>query len=231
MNGGIMKSHGAAVLAAALLLLPLAAYAADQPSGSSQGDGQQQGPDQTETPGTTPPDNAASDNTPINPFLPGEQTIGVAVGAQIPAFLVPVTGGGVGNIKVGGSFSFGYQYFLARGWAVGGEIAASFNGTIGGASVFMLPLGATAAYWWTKLPFEFSVFAETGVYMMRENGEGIFGPFAKAGVGAYWRVSPAWSVGLRPSLWFIPEIHYGDYSSLNQYGGFVEASLTAVYHL
>jgi hypothetical protein len=67
--------------------------------------------------------------------------------------------------------------------------------------------------------------------MMRENSNGIFDPFAKAGAGAYWRVSPSWSVGLQASFWFIPEIHYGDYSSLSQYGGFVETSLAAVYHL
>lgn len=224
-----MKLHSAAVLAAALLLLPLAALSADD-AAAQPGDTQQGAPADG-SPAAAPADEPPSDLGSSNPFLPGEQTIGIAAGLHIPAFLVPVTGGGAGNLSLGGSFAFSYQYFVARGFAVGGNIAAAFNSTIGGASLFTLPLGATAAYWWTKLPFEFSVLAEAGAYMMRENGQGIIDPFAKAGVGAYWRIAPSWSVGLQSSLWFIPEIHYGDYSSLSQYGGFVETSIAAVYHL
>jgi hypothetical protein len=110
-------------------------------------------------------------------------------------------------------------------------LAASFNSTIGGSSIFTLPLGVTASYWWAKLPFEFTLGAEAGAYMMRENGQGIFDPFAKTGGGIYWLISPSWGIGLQTNLWFVPEIHYGTYSSLSQYGGFVETSLAAVYHL
>lgn len=224
-----MKLYSAAVLAAALFFIPLAAFAADE--STDQPSGPAQGAPQGQAPGIASGDDTVNADASANPFLPGEQTIGLSAGAHIPAFLAPVTGGGVSNIHLGGSFSFSYEYFVARGWAVGGNIAAAFNGTIGGSSIFFLPLGVTGSYWWTKLPFEFSVLAETGAYMMRENGNGMFDPFAKAGAGAYWRVSPSWSVGLQAYLWFVPEIHYGDYSSLSQYGGFVETSLAAVYHL
>jgi hypothetical protein len=234
MNGGNMKLHSAAVLAAALLLLPLAAFA-DGASGAQPGDAQagdsQQGTAQGKAPVAAPSDGSAAESTDSNPFLPGEQTIGLSAGLHIPAFVAPVTGGGVKNIDLGGSFSFSYQYFVARGWAVGGNVAAAFNSTIGGSSIFTLPIGATGAYWWAKLPFEFTLGGEAGAYMMRENGKGMFGPFAKAGGGAYWRISPSWGVGLQANLWFVPEIHYGAYSSLSQYGGFVETSLAAVYHL
>jgi len=157
--------------------------------------------------------------------------IGLGAGVQIPAFLSPKTKGGVDNLNLGGSFSFSYQYFVLRGLALGGSISGAFSGTIGGGSLFIAPLGATAAYWWTKLPFEFSVLGEVGGYMMRYDSHGIIDPFAKAGVGAYWRVSSAWSLGLQGNLWFVPEIHYGDYTSLSQYAGFVETSIAAVYHL
>jgi hypothetical protein len=229
MNGGNMKLHSAAVLAAALLLLPLAAFADGAPD-AQPGDSQQ-GTAPGNAPVATPSDGSAGESTDSNPFLPGEQSIGLSAGLHIPMFLTPVTNHGVQNIDLGGSFSFSYQYFLAQGWAVGGNIAASFNSTIGGSSIFTLPLGVTGAYWWAKVPFEFSIGAEAGAYMMRENGNGMFGPFAKAGGGAYWRISPSWGVGLQANLWFVPEIHYGAYSSLSQYGGFVETSLAAVYHL
>jgi hypothetical protein len=210
-----MKLIGAAVLVAALLLIPIAVFA----------EGEQQAPviPPTEVP--------AAENLDTNPFLQGAQNIGLAAGLHIPSFLTPVSGGGVKNIDLGSSFSFSYQYFIARGWAIGGSLSAAFNSTIGGSSLFTLPLGVTASYWWTKLPLEFTLGAEAGAYLMRENGKGMFGPFGKVGGGAYWRISPSWGIGIQTNLWLVPEIHYGDYASLSQFGGFVETSLSAVYHL
>ena len=107
-----MKPHSAATLVlAALLLLPISPLAADSPGG-----------DKNPSPGSGP--NIGSDTSDaigsVNPFLPGEQTIGLAAGLQIPAFLLPSEGGGIGNLKLGGSFSFSYQYFIARGLGIGG---------------------------------------------------------------------------------------------------------------
>jgi hypothetical protein len=209
-----MKLPSAAALAiAALLLCPIAALA--------------------QSPSAAPEDPAepALAEAPVNPFLPGEQLIGLSAGFQIPVFLEPKTGGGVDNLGLGGSFSFSYQYFLARGLSIGGNLAGAFNGTIGGSSVFTAPLGVTASYWWAKLPFEFTLLGEAGGFLMRYNGEGMIDPFFKLGGGAYWRATSSWSIGLQAFFWLVPEIHYGDYASLSQYGGFVETSVCAVYHL
>jgi hypothetical protein len=218
-----MKPHSAAAVAiAALFLLPIAAFAADSNEAV-----------QTEPP-SSPADPAigpSSTDTPVNPFLPGEQIIGLSAGFHIPLFLLPESGGGVSNLGLGGSFSFSYQYFVARGLSLGGNIAGAFSGTIGGSSVFIAPLGVTTSYWWSTLPFEFSVLGEAGGYLMRYNGKGIIDPFFKAGGGAYWRATASWSIGLQAYLWFVPEIHYGAYSNLSQYAGFVETSISAVYHL
>jgi hypothetical protein len=223
MNGGIMKlASSAGIALAALLLLSLSSLAA-QNSAPSPADGSIAAPETGDV-------EAALDAS-VNPFLPGEQTIGLSAGLHIPAFLFPETGGGIGNLGLGASFSFSYQYFVARGFGLGGNIAGSFNSTVGGQSVFVAPLGVTASYWWSKLPFEFSVLGEAGAYMMRYNGEGIIDPFAKVGGGAYWRATTSWSLGLQAYLWFVPEIHYGANSGLSQYGGFVETSIAAVYHL
>jgi hypothetical protein len=223
MNGGNMKPRSAAALAiAALFLLPMSVFAADSAP-----------PAQAEAP-TSPADGAAgpsSTDSPVNPYVAGEQLIGLSAGFQIPVFLLPTSGGGVGNLGLGGSFSFSYQYFVSRGLALGGNIAGAFNGTIGGSSIFIAPLGFTTSYWWSSLPFEFSVLGEAGAYLMRYNGNGIIDPFAKAGGGAYWRATSSWSLGLQAYLWFVPEIHYGSYATLSQYAGFVETSITAVYHL
>jgi hypothetical protein len=223
MNGGIMKPYGAATLVlAALLLVPVSPLAADSPGGNKN-----------PSPGSGPSAGSATSDTngSVNPFLPGEQTIGLAAGLQIPAFILPNEGGGVGNLNLGGCFSFSYQYFIARGLGIGGDIAGAFNPTIGGLWLFTAPIGFTTAYWWAKLPFEFSLLGEAGGYLMRYNNYGMIDPFAKAGCGAYWRATPSWSVGLQASFWFVPEIHYGASSGLSAYGGFVETSLAAVYHI
>jgi hypothetical protein len=213
-----MKPHSAAVYCAAALIffVPLAAAAQDagsQPQAPSDG---------TDT---------AAEQTPSNPFLRGEQTLQLNAGLQFPAFLAPVTDQGVSNLKLGGAFSFSYQYFISRGFALGGSISGAFNSTIGGLSVFVAPLGVTAGYWWSRMPFEFCAIGELGGYIMRYNQKGMLGPFAKAGGGVLWRVTSSWSLGLQSFFWIVPELHYGEYADLSQYSGFVETSIAAVYHL
>ncbi len=105
------------------------------------------------------------------------------------------------------------------------------DGTIGGLTVFTAPLGISASYWWAKLPFEFSLLVEAGGYIMYYNNNSVIDPFAKAGAGVYWRATASWSIGILAYYWFIPEIHYGAYADLTQYGGFLEPSVAAVYHL
>jgi hypothetical protein len=221
-----MKSLGAAALVATLLLFPLSGLGAE---------GSIVRLSDVAAPAASPADEAPAEALPAgdsSPFQPGEQTVSFGLGALFPVFILPDTG--TGYLYTGGSFSFSYQYFVANGFAIGGNFAGAFNGTIGGLSLFTAPLGFTAAYWWTKLPLEFCVLAEAGGYLMRYStspSKGIIDPFAKAGAGVFWRISPGWSVGVQGNFWFVPEIHYGDYASLSQYTGFVETSLSAVYHL
>jgi hypothetical protein len=67
--------------------------------------------------------------------------------------------------------------------------------------------------------------------LSRYNSKGMLGPFAKAGGGAYWRITSGWSVGLQAYFWFVPELHFDPYTDLNALAGYVETSLGAVYHL
>ena len=217
-----MKPHSAAaIVVAALLFLPVASFAADSSSGPT-----------TDAPSPPPasPGPGVSE-TPENPFTPGDQLIDLAAGAHIPVFLEPIVGAGVSNLYTGGSFSIEYQYFVARGLSLGGDLAGAVNQTIGSLYVITAPLGFTASYWWSSLPFEFSLMAEAGGYYMNYNNEGMFGPFLKGGGGVYWRSTPAWSLGLQAYFWLVPELHYGEYTRLDQWGGFVETSIAAVYHL
>ena len=219
-----MKPFGAALIAAALLLIPSSILAEDQAPSSSDAP-------KITAPGSPPDAAPAASDLPESPFQPGDQLIGLSAGAQIPCFILPQTGEGASNLDVGADFSVSYQYFVATGWALGGNLGVSVNESIGASYLVILPLGFTAAYWWTKLPFEFSLMAEVGAYYVRDYSQGLFGPYAKIGPAAYWRASSSWSVGLQAYFWAVPELHYGDYASYDQIAGFVETALVAIYHL
>ena len=59
-----------------------------------------------------------------------------------------------------------------------------------------------------------------------EGAHGIYQGFSAQGYN-----DSSWSLGLRPSFWFVPEIHYGDSANLSQYAGIAEAAIMAIYHL
>jgi hypothetical protein len=162
----------------------------------------------------------------------GDQMISLAAGTTIPLFTF---GGDSTTLEskyyAGGSFSIGYQYFLTHGLAIGGTLASSFNKTWGGRSLFIAPLSFRTAYWWNFRFFDLSVGIELGAYVSRVSGETMFGPFAKAGGGIYWRLTNDWSLGFQTYYWFVPEIHTGSYADLTRFGNIMEAGIYAAYHL
>ncbi len=177
--------------------------------------------------GVTSPDKAQNPST--SPYKFGDQAISLSAGAMIPLGIYG--GSGMGSTYLGADFAFSYRYFLDRQWAVGGAIAGAFNSTTAGRSLFTAPLDAEISWWKAVVPFEFFVESGLGAYTMRLDSYGIIDPFAKLGAGALWQTGSGWSVGIRAEGWFIPEIHYGDYSSLTRYGLSLDAGLIAVYHI
>lgn len=221
-----MKPSTAAALGLALVFLSGQAgrLSAQEAAGPQTGGDAAKGPSSSIAAGT----NLGGDS----PFTVGSQLITLSVAGQIPLFTF---GGDTGvtsvNTYLGGSFSFGYQYFVLPSLSIGGTLSGSYNLSVGSLSLFILPVTFKTAYWWSLYPFEFSLGAEAGAYMMRFDGNGMFGPIAKAGGGAYWRMSSGWSLGVEANYWFVPEIHTGDYADLTRFGNFLETGLIAVYHI
>lgn len=223
-----MKPSTAAALGLSLMLLALPAGLAAQESGTADQ------PAGNEPPAAQAPAGgiAAGALGEDNPFTVGSQLITISAAAQIPLFTFGGDSSSTSpNMYTGGSFTFGYQYFVLPRFSIGGALSGSYNLSVGSRNLFMLPLTFKAAYWWSVLPFEFTANAEVGGYLMRFDGNGMLGPIAKAGGGAYYRVSTGWSLGLEVNYWFVPEIHSGDYANLTRFGNFLETGLSAVYHL
>ncbi|MDP3177385.1 MAG: hypothetical protein Q8M76_05735 [Spirochaetaceae bacterium] len=220
-----MKSLCTAAICLAVLLAPAAAFAQGAGAGASAGAGEGVG-------GAESPEIAVAElEAPVNPFLPGSQSIGLGAGLQVPFLALPADETGAANFKLGGSLSISYNYFVARGLSLGGTLSGAFTGTIAGRSLFIAPLSFTVGYWWSVLPLDLCVEGSLGGYLMRLDQKGMLGPFLKVGGGAFWRTTSAWSIGIQPFVWVVPEIHVGDYSELTRVGAFLETSITAVYHL
>lgn len=166
-------------------------------------------------------------------FERGDQTISLSTGFQIPLAIIPSDPSATesATLKLGGGFGFTYQYFLSKHLAVGGSLAGAFNGTLGGRTLFAVPLAARVAWWWTSASLQTGISVEAGAYLMRLDSHGMIGPFLKAGPELGWKLTREWSVGARLSSWLIPEIHTGTDSDKTRYGLFGEVSVMATYHL
>jgi hypothetical protein len=206
-----MKTRTAAAVILALLLVPAAALSADDANTKAR---------------------PIAGRATLADFEKGDQTIGLGIGLQLPLFIFDsdfqTTSA---NMNAGASFSVSYQYFVTKGLALGGSLSAAFNSTIANRSFFVAPLTFRTAYWWTTGPVELGLALEVGGDIKVLDSHTVFGPFAKAGAMAGWRISNAWSVGIQSFYWLIPEIHTGDQSSLTRYGNMLEVSATATYHL
>lgn len=203
-------SRKAAALVAALALIPCLSALAEGSDPASAGEGAYY----------------------ARPFVVGDQTISIEVGAQIPLFTF---GGNATTTETkqytGAGFGFAYQRFVAPGLAIGGSIEGSFNQTYGARSLFIAPLAFRTAYWWTLKSFEIGLVVEPGIYLMRLSGNTAFGPILKAGGIFDWRVSNGWSVGLDAMYWFVPEIHTGAIADETRFGNFLKVGIVASYHL
>jgi hypothetical protein len=160
------------------------------------------------------------------------QLITINVGAGVPLFIVPAspTPGDPNPLSIGASLNIGYQYFIVNKFSIGGALTGAYNSTIGGRNLFMAPLSFRAGYWFGKGSIEASIGGDIGLVIMRLSGNGVISPFLKAGGGAYFQVTDAWSLGGQVFWWLIPELHFGTESAYTRYGNILELSLGAVYH-
>jgi hypothetical protein len=170
--------------------------------------------------------------TSSNSFVRGDQTVSLGLGLQSGLMIYnPNTRETESaQLNTGAAGSVEYQYFLSSGFAIGGTVAGSFNQSIGGNSFFLAPLTFRTAYWWKLSSFEIGAAAELGGYLMSYRSNTFWGPAAKLGAEAMWRINNAWGIGVRCDYWLIPEIHTSD-SSLNRFGNFLETGLVASYHI
>lgn len=143
------------------------------------------------------------------------------------------------QLYVGGAIDLGYYRFLNTLFAIGGEITATYNVSIGSKSLVMVPLTLGAMVVPSIGNFEFPISLGLGIGYETWNSKNYFPSFAlKATAGADYRVNDAWSFGISSSFLYIPQFYTNSYQSYNSlyyktpdvHGLFLTAALGMKYH-
>lgn len=133
------------------------------------------------------------------------------------------------NLYVGGAAELGYYKFLNSTIALGGEVSASFNITLGSNALTMVPFTFGVMVQPAAGKFEFPVSIGAGIAYETCANESYFPGFVmNAEAGAYYRYSEMWSFGLSAKMMWLPQ-WFKD-SSKNFNGLFTAAGIFARYH-
>lgn len=110
------------------------------------------------------------------------------------------------QLKVGGDATIGYYRFLSKYFAVGGEMSATYNQSIGEKILVMIPFTFGGMFQPYVGKFEFPMFAEIGFAAQTwQNMETFPTLITKLSAGAYYRFSDSISVGLSTDFIWIPQ--------------------------
>jgi hypothetical protein len=149
----------------------------------------------------------------------GDKIFGISVG---PLFSLLENVG-----PVGGTLSLSYTYFLDSHLYVGGELQGMFTPTKGENILYIVPVGGRVGYQFLLGRFEIPLALTLGFAVQKYLEMDYFGFFMKPAASFFWRFNPDWSFGLNAAWWWVPQ---WPKHGRDEYGNFIEVSLSARYH-
>ena len=163
-----------------------------------------------------------------SPYAAGDRNFVITLGVLFPTLFF-------GNdivdndhgLRLGGTGSLAFNYFLTPNIFVGGELSGAFVGTRGGNMLYLVPFGARIGYQFVFNRIEIPVSVMVGGATQRYLGRGYFGPVVKPSISGFWRLNHDWSFGLNGIWWFVPQWPTNRH---NVYGNFFELTFSARYH-
>jgi len=133
------------------------------------------------------------------------------------------------QLYVGGAVDAGFYQFISPTIALGGEVLVGYDVTIGEKALILAPITFGIMFQPTLGKFEFPMTAGIGISSTSCQGETYFPGFtAKASLGAFYRITEMWSLGLYGSAYWLPE--WFTNSAYNDNGFFATAGIGARYH-
>ena len=152
----------------------------------------------------------------------GDQFLKITLGAIFPLNFK-------GQLNVGGKASLGYFRFISETIALGGELTATYNISIGQKVLVMIPITFGVMYQPTIGKFEFPLYAEIGMCNQTWQNNEIFPTLAtKLSGGVYYRITDSVSLGASTDFYWIPEWFKDPAKSFN--GLFETAEIGIRYH-
>ncbi|GMO51511.1 MAG: hypothetical protein Ta2G_09260 [Termitinemataceae bacterium] len=138
------------------------------------------------------------------------------------------------NIKVGGTGSLKYSYFIFPDIFIGAELQGSFSPTLAKKFFFTIPITFHAGYQFRVWRFEFPLLVSIGgATQTYDKTEELYGLAIKAEGSVYFKCFPDWDFGVNFAYWAFPQITYIDKKRTPQYdatGHFLEITVGARYH-
>jgi hypothetical protein len=169
------------------------------------------------------------DGVPLSGYTRGDKTFNISLGILPPLFFTSASGKTLDNhVKLGGTGSLSYNYFLNSRMFIGGILQGSFSQTLGKNFLYMIPIGATFGYQFLLHRFEFPLSVTIGgatVQYLTFNGYWLF---IKPQASGFFRFNSDWSFGLNIAWWITPQ--WTKVSEKNATGHFMEITLSARYH-
>jgi len=138
------------------------------------------------------------------------------------------------QLKVGGLVTIGYYRFLNQNFALGGDVLISYNLSIGKKPLFIVPITFGAMYQPYIGKFEFPIMLNLGITTISCQSMTYFPALtAKLTVGAYYRISETWSVGITNTNYWVPQFFLLDKDTRGHkadHALFTTAGLSVRYH-
>jgi hypothetical protein len=161
-------------------------------------------------------------------YARGDKAFIITLGLLIPTvFAGDAMEGNSRNIKLGGTGSLAFNYFLTSHLFLGGELGGMFAPTRGKNMLYIVPFGARFGYQFVVSRFEFPLTLMIGAAPQKYLDKGYFGLIIKPGASVFFRFNPDWSFGLNTNWWMLPQ---WPKSGKNVFGNFLEVTLSARYH-
>lgn len=135
------------------------------------------------------------------------------------------------QMQIGGAAEIGYYRFLNSWLALGGELMAGYNPTLGSNVFTFVPITFGAVFQPVAWRFEFPMTITTGFAFETAQNKKYFPGFAlKAEAAAFYRFSDGWSIGLGSDFLYLPEWHTTTKNAKSDYGLFLTAFVAVRYH-
>ena len=132
------------------------------------------------------------------------------------------------QLKIGGSGSLAYQYFLTDNFNLGGEVGFNYTTTIGDHVFYYIPIFLKAGYQFNVGKFEIPFALGIGGAIQNYIDRSYFGFAVKPEIGIFYRTSSDWSFGFCGGVYVLPQWYKE--SKYNYTGIITDLSLSVRYH-